>query len=91
MPKGTGHVSFTAACSTGDKEIPVFRYIFASCKPVNKILVKLAPGSVVDIHDTCFRLVESSVTDQSFLTIVFTIAVFDVHQYTEAILKKVLL
>ena len=66
----------------------VFIYIFASCKTVNEILVNLAPGSVVDIHDTCFRLVESSITDQSFLTIVFTIAVFDVHQHTEAILKR---
>lgn len=65
----------------------MFRYIFASCKPVNKVLVKLAPGSVVDIHDICFRLVESGVTDQSFLTIVFTIAVFNVHQHTKAILE----
>ena len=50
--KGAGHVSFTTACSAGDKKIPVFRYIFASCKSVNKILVKLASGSVIDIHDT---------------------------------------
>lgn len=65
----------------------MFRYIFASCKPVNKVFVKLAPGSVVDIYDTCFRLVKSSITYQSFLAIIFTIAVFNVHQHTKAILK----
>ena len=61
--KGTGHVCFTTACSTGDKKISVFRYIFASCKSVNEILVKLASGSVIDIYDICFRLVESSIMD----------------------------
>ena len=73
--------------ANGDKKIPVFRYIFASCKSVNKTLVKLASGSVIDIHDTCFRLVESSITDQSFLTIILTITVFDVHQHTKTVLE----
>ena len=61
--KGTGHVCFTTACSAGDKKISVFRYIFASCKSVNEILVKLASGSVIDIYNICFRLVESSIMD----------------------------
>ena len=52
--KGTDHVSFTAACSTSDKKIPVFRYIFASGKSVYQILVQLTSGSIIDIHDFCF-------------------------------------
>ena len=45
--KGTGHVCFTTACCTGNKKIPVFRYIFAGGKSVNEILVKFAPRSVI--------------------------------------------
>lgn len=78
---------FYHSCSAGDKKISVFRYIFASCKSVNEILVKLAPGSVIDIYDICFRLVESSIMDQPFQTVVFPIAVFNVYQHTKAILK----
>lgn len=47
--KGAGHVSFTTACSAGNKKIPVFRDIFASGKSVNQIFVQLASGSIVDI------------------------------------------
>ena len=32
-------VSFTAACSTGNKKIPMFRYIFAGSKSANQFLV----------------------------------------------------
>ncbi len=81
------NVSLTAACSTGNKKIPVFRYILASGKPENQLLVQLAPGSIVDIHDICFRLVESGILNQSLETVVFAAAVFDVHQHTELVLK----
>lgn len=46
-----------------------------------------ASGSVIDIYDTCFRLVESGILDQSFETIVFAAAVFDIYQHTELILE----
>ena len=55
--KGTCHVCFTTACCTGNKKIPVFRYIFAGGKSVYQLLVQPASGSIVDIHYTCFRLV----------------------------------
>ena len=53
----------------------------------NQFLIQLASGSVVNIHDICFRLVESSILNQPFETIIFPTAVFDIHQHTELILK----
>lgn len=65
--KGTGHVCFTTDCCNGNEKILVFRYIFASRKSVYKIIVQLASGSMDDIHDICFLMVEVSVTDKLFL------------------------
>ena len=38
-----------------------------------------------------FRLIETGILDQSFETVVFATAVFDIHQHTELILKGNLL
>ena len=59
--------------TNGDNKIDgitLFRYIFAGGKSVYQILVQLAPGSIVDIHDTCFRLVESGVADKTLLAVI---------------------
>ena len=64
--KSTSYIGFTTSCYTGNKKIPMFRYIFASSEPVNQIFVKLAPGSIIDIHDIGFRLIESGIISQSF-------------------------
>ena len=37
--KCTCHVCFTTACCTGNKKIPMFRYIFAGSKSANQFLV----------------------------------------------------
>lgn len=60
----TSHVGLAAACCTGDEQVPVFSDIFAGGKTAYELLVLLAPGCVIDIHDTCIRLVESGIFDQ---------------------------
>ena len=64
--KSTSYISFTTSCCTDNKKISMFRYIFASSELVNQIFVKLAPGSIIDIHDIDFRLIESGIISQLF-------------------------
>ena len=62
--------------------------IFTGCKPLNQRPVQLAPGSIVDISNVCLRLVKPGIADQAFQAVAFTVAVFDVHQHPETILKR---
>ena len=66
----------------------MFRYIFAGGESVYQLLVQLASGSIVDIHDTCFRLVESGIVDKTLLAVILAIAVFDVYQHSKAVFKR---
>ena len=70
------------------KKIPVFRYIFASGKSVYQLLVQPASGSIVDIHDICFRLVESSVADKKLLAVILAVAVFNIYQHSKTVFKR---
>ncbi len=84
--KGTGHVSFTAAVAPVIKR---FRCsdIYSQVASLRISSCLACVRSIVDIHDIRFRLIETGILDQSFETVVFATAVFDIHQHTELILK----
>ena len=58
------------------------------CKPLNQRPVQLAPGSIVNIANVCVRLVKSGIMDQTFQAVALAVAVFDIHQHPETILKR---
>ena len=62
--------------------------IFTSCKPFDQWPVQLSPGSIIDIAYVCVRLIKPGIADQTFQTVALTVAVFDIHQHPEAILKR---
>ena len=86
-PECTGQIGLPTPGSTGDKEVPVLCDIFTGCKPFDQRTVQLAPGSIVDIANVCVRLVEPGIADQSFQAFALTVAVLDIHQHPESVLK----
>ena len=59
----------------------MFRYIFAGGKFVYQILVQIASESIIDIHYTCFRLIESGIVDKSFLAVILAVVKYE-KEYT---------
>ena len=56
-------------------------------KIIQSWIVILRKASIINIHDTCFSLVESSVMNQSFQSVIFTAAEFDIGQHTKAVFE----
>ena len=69
----------------------MFCDIFTGCKPLNQRTVQLASGSIIDISNISIRLVKPGAPYQAFQAVALAVAVFDIHQHPEAVLKRDLL
>ena len=61
-----GKIRFAASFSSGNKQISVLRDILTACQPPNQFLVELSPGSVIDVSDKSFGLVEAGIVMSLF-------------------------
>ena len=82
--KGTGHISFTTSGCSSNKDVPVFCNVFTGCQTVDQCFVQLSSRMVIDRCDAGIWLFKLSLTDQSFQTIVFTVAVFDINKHAKS-------
>ena len=86
--ESAGHVGLPAPGSTRDEQVPVLRDVLTGCKTFNQATIKLPTGSIVDISDVSFRLIEPGSLDQTLQAVALAVIVFDVDQKAEAILER---
>ena len=67
--KRVGHVGLTASGAPSDEQVSMLGDILASCQPFDQTAVEFPTGSVVNIGDIGFRLIEPSAFDQAFQVI----------------------
>src|SRR5699024_5755996 len=65
--------------------------IFTCCKPLDQCTVQLAAGIIIDITNVCIWLIKSGISDQAFQAVALAVAVFNIYQHPEAVLKRDLL
>ena len=63
--ESASHVGLPAPGSTRDEQIPVLRDVLTGCETFDQAAVKLPAGSIVDISDVSFRLIEPGSLDQA--------------------------
>ena len=61
--------------------------VLTGYQTLDQAAVEFPPGGIVDIPDVCIWLVESGITDQPFQAVALTVALFDIHQHSETVLK----
>lgn len=86
--ESAGHVGLPAPGSTRDEQVPVLRDVLTSCETFDQAAVKFPAGSIVDISDVSFRLIEPGSLDQTLQAVALAVIVFDVDQKAEAILER---
>ena len=69
-PERTSHVAFATACGSGDEDVPVIGDVLTSGKPLDQILVELAPGCIIDIRNAGRGLVKLGVLDETLQPVI---------------------
>ena len=86
--KGTDYVSLVAIGCTGNKEVSVFCDIFTGCKTADQRFIQLSSRMIINRCNAGIRLFKLSLTNQPFLTIIFTIGVSHINKHTKTLFKR---
>ena len=65
----------------------MLRDIFAGRQSVYKLFIEFPAGYVIDINDSSVCLVKAGVLDQPFDAVALAVAVLDIDEHPETILK----